>query len=89
MRAFVGTADRSGLFHIVPEDAFPPDVLSLYATERFPRPTSTVWALLHDQDAEMIRAEVGAGRYQDACALLLNRAVELVALASVIRERNR
>ena len=89
MRAFVGTADRSGLFHIVAEDVVPPDVLGLYAAERFPRPTSTVWALLHDQDAEMIRAEVGAGRYQDACALLLNRAVELVALASVIRERNR
>jgi hypothetical protein len=66
MRAYVGTADRSGLFHIVPEDTVPPDVLSLYATEPFPWPTSAVWALLHDQDAEMIRAEVGAGRYQDA-----------------------
>jgi hypothetical protein len=89
MRAFVGTADRSGLFHIIAEDAVHPDVLGFYATERFPRPTSTVWALLHDQDAEMIRAEVGAGRYQDACALLLNRAIELVTLASVIRERSR
>jgi hypothetical protein len=89
MQAFIGTADRSGLFHIIPEDTIRPDVLSLYVMERFPWPTSTVWALLHDQDAEMIRAEVGAGRYQDACALLLNRAVELVALASVIRGSSR
>src|SRR3954453_23572356 len=86
MRAFIGTVYRSGLLGILPEDAVPTDVLSLWAREPFPWSTSSVWALLHDQDAEVIRAEVGAGHYQDACALLLNRAVELLSLAAVNQE---
>src|SRR5262245_26380217 len=82
MRAFIGTVGRSGLLGLIAEDVAPPDAWRLCASEQFPRPTSTVWALLHDQDAELIRSEVGAGRHEEACGLLLNRAVELLTLAS-------
>jgi hypothetical protein len=41
---------------------------------------TAVWALLADEDAEAIRAALGAGRAGEACHLLLNRAVELLPL---------
>ena len=82
MKAFVGEVDHSGLHRFVPEDSVPGDVLGRYARARPPRPSTLVWALLEDQDANAIRAEVDAGRHADACGLLLNRAVELLALGS-------
>jgi hypothetical protein len=82
MRAFVAVADQSGLRHLVPEDAVPPDVLRGYARGRFPRPTTVAWALLEPGDAEAIQAEVGAGRHGDASGLLLNWALELLSLAA-------
>ena len=82
MKAFVGEVDHSGLHRLVPEDSVPGDVLGRYARTRPPRPTTLVWALLDDLDANAIRAEVAAGRHDDACGLLLNRAVELLALGS-------
>ena len=41
-----------------------------------------VWALLTDDDAEDLRADVDAGRHAEACGLLLNRAVELISLGA-------
>ena len=48
--------------------------------------TTAVWALLADEDAEAIRADLSAGRPGEACNLLLNRAVELLSLLSVLPE---
>ena len=44
--------------------------------------TTAVWALLADEDAEAIRADLSAGRPGEACTLMLNRAVELLPLSS-------
>jgi hypothetical protein len=43
-----------------------------------------VWALLDDEDAEAIRVDLIAGHHRDACNLLLNRAVELLSLLSIL-----
>jgi hypothetical protein len=43
-----------------------------------------VWTLHAEDDADDLRADLGAGRYPEACGLLLNRAMELVGLGSVI-----
>ena len=82
MRAFVAVADHAGLRCLVPEDAALLDLPSLDAKGGLTRPTTVVWALLDPGDAETIGAEVAAGRYEEACGLLLNRAVELLTLAS-------
>src|SRR4051794_12464110 len=82
MRAFVCELDHHGLRRLLPEDLLPAEELSRLA--RAPRPplTAVVWALLHEPDAEDLRAEVGSGRHHDACDLLLNRAVELIPLGA-------
>ena len=49
---------------------------------RASRPTTLVWALLHNRDADAIRSCVAAGRHADARGLLLNRAVELISLVT-------
>jgi hypothetical protein len=48
------------------------------------RSSTLVWALVADEDAEAIRADLSAGRHRDSCNLLLNRAVELLSLLSVL-----
>jgi hypothetical protein len=82
MRAFVCEVDRSGLRRLIPEDLLPGDAAAWYSRARFPRPTTVVWALLTDGDAEDLQAEVRAGRNHAACGLLLNRAVELIGLGA-------
>ena len=47
------------------------------------RSTTAVWVLVNDEDAEAIRANLSAGYPGHACDLLLNRAIELLPLASV------
>jgi hypothetical protein len=84
MKAFVGEVDEVGLRRFNSEAAFPDDVLARYSRLRFLRPTTVVWAVLDDQDAKVIRERVLGGRHGDACALLLNRAVELLALGSAL-----
>jgi hypothetical protein len=49
---------------------------------RLAPPTTLVWALLADADAEDLRTDVDAGRHAEACGLLLNRAVELISLGA-------
>jgi hypothetical protein len=49
-----------------------------------PRATTAVWALVADEDAEAIKVDLTAGHHRDACNLLLNRAVELRSLLSVL-----
>jgi hypothetical protein len=84
MKAFVCEVDHAGLRRFLPEDSVPADGLSYYARTRFARPTTVAWALLEDRDAEAIRAEVAAGRTDAARGLLLNRAIELISLASAM-----
>jgi hypothetical protein len=38
---------------------------------------STVWAVLDDDTAEVVREELAAGRSRDACGVLLDRAIEV------------
>jgi hypothetical protein len=81
MKAIVGEVDNTGLCRLFAPDLDPARVLGGNAR---PRPATLVWALLDEADAEEIRADVCAGRHGDACGVLLNRAVELLALGSVI-----
>ena len=59
------------------------DGLGRYARRWFAGPTTVVWALLEEDDAEAVRTEVSAGHHGDACGLLLNRAVELLSLGAI------
>ena len=38
---------------------------------------AALWAVLDDEGAEAVRAELAAGRRRDACGVLLDRAVEI------------
>jgi hypothetical protein len=82
MRAFVCEVDHTGLHRLVPEDLVPGDELRRLARPRASRPTTLVWALLHNCDAEAIRSRVATGGHADARGLLLNRAVELISLGT-------
>jgi hypothetical protein len=84
MRAFVCEVDHHGLRRLLPEDLLPAEELRRLARDSSRRPAAVVRALLDETDAEDLRAEVAAGRYGDACGTLLNRAVELLPLASVM-----
>ena len=82
MRAYAGTVDQVGLRWFLPEEVIPRDLLRHTVRADLTRSTTAVWALVADEDAEAIRAELSAGRPGEACHLLLNRAVELLPLTS-------
>jgi hypothetical protein len=82
----VGVVDQLGLRWFFPEDVIPRDVLSLLVRSWLTRSTTAIWILVKDEDAEAIRADLSAGDPGHACDLLLNRAIELLALASVTPE---
>jgi hypothetical protein len=84
MRAYAGTVDHRGLRWFVPEDVIPRDLLRHSLREGSTRSMTAVWALVADEDAEAIRADLSAGRHRAACNLLLNRAVELLSLLSAL-----
>ena len=67
---------------MLPEEFMPRDLLRHAVTTGRTHSTTAVWALLADEDAEAIRADLSAGRPGEACNLLLNRAVELLPLSS-------
>jgi hypothetical protein len=46
--------------------------------------TTAVWALLDDEAAEAIQEDLISSNHRDACKLLLNRAVKLLSLLSVV-----
>ena len=83
MKAYVGTVDQLGLRWFFPEDVIPRDLLPHFARGWLTRSTTAVWVLVNDEDAEAIRADLSAGDPGHARDLLLNRAIELLALASV------
>lgn len=84
MKAFVGEVDECGLRRFLPEAELPGEALVEYTRVRFPRPTTVVWAVLEEGDARIIRDRLRSQQHEDACALLLNRAVELLALRSAL-----
>ena len=84
MRAYAGTVDQRGLRWFLPEDVIPRELLRHSVVAGLSRSTTAVWALVADEDAEAIRADLSAGRHRDAYNLLLNRAVELLSLLSVL-----
>ena len=84
MRAYAGTVDHSGLRWFLPEEVIPRELLQHAVRAGWTHSATAVWALLADEDAEAIRADLCAGRHGDACNLLLNRAVELLSLLSVL-----
>jgi hypothetical protein len=84
MKAYVGSVDQAGLRWFLPEDVIPKDLLQHDARRWFTRSMTAVWALLADEDAEAIRTDLTAGHHRDACNVLLNRAVELLSLLSVL-----
>jgi hypothetical protein len=86
MKAYVGAVDQLGLRWFFPEDVIPRDLLLHLVRGWLTRSTSAVWVLVKDEDAEAIRADLGAGNSGHACGLLLNRAVELLPLVSVTPE---
>jgi hypothetical protein len=82
MKAIVGEVDSYGLRRLLPDDTDPGILLGSAAAARAGRPTTLVWALLDEDAAEDLRADVRAGRHREACGLLLNRAVELISLGA-------
>jgi hypothetical protein len=76
MRAFVGQIDERGHRRLTPEDHLPAEELARLARA----PVSLVWAVLDEEDAEALCAEVAAGCARDACDRLQDRAVELLPL---------
>jgi hypothetical protein len=81
MKAILGEVSQHGL-RLLPADVDPRSLLAAHAAGPHARPTTLLWALLADADAEDLRAEVHAGRHREACGLLLNRAVELLSLGA-------
>jgi hypothetical protein len=86
MRAFVAEIDPSGIRWLVPEDLIPQGELGRLARGRSSRPTTVVWVLLDDLDVGPVRTEVIAGRYRNACGLVLNYAVEIIPLTAALPE---
>ena len=82
MRAYAGTVDQRGLRWFLPEEVIPRELLQHAVRAGWTHSATAVWALLADEDAEAIRADLSAGRPGEACNLLLNRAVELLPLSS-------
>ncbi len=82
MRAYLGQIDPYGLRRFLPEEAIPSDLLRQLVREWSSGATTVVWAVIADDDAEALRRELRAGRSGDACILLLDRAVEVLPLAS-------
>jgi hypothetical protein len=70
--------DHRGLRWFLPEEVIPRDLLRHCVGAGWAPSMTAVWALVADEDAEAIRADVGSGRHRDACNLLLNSAVELL-----------
>ena len=82
MKAFICEVDHTGLRRLLPEDVLASDGLAGYARRQFERPTTVVWALLAEEDAEVLRTELTDGHHGAACGLLLSWAVELIPLGA-------
>ena len=66
------------------EDVMATGLLRHELRRRLSESTTAVWALLDDEAAAAIRADLISGHPRDACNLLLNRAVKLLSLLSAV-----
>jgi hypothetical protein len=87
MKAYVGSVDRAGSRWLLAEDVLPTGLLRHEVRRRWSESTTAVWALLDDEAAAAIRADLIGGHPRDACNLLLNRAVELLSPLRASRPR--
>ncbi len=77
MKAYVAQVSQSELRQFVSEDALPDDALAdLIRAWSLPA-MAAVWAVLGDEDAEVVREALAAGRRRDACGILLDRAIDV------------
>ena len=67
-----------GLRRLLPEDFIQGTCYVARPTTSYQCPTAPFWTMLADDDADDLRADIGAGRHAEACGLLLNRALELI-----------
>jgi hypothetical protein len=87
MKAYVGSVDQAGLRWFLAEDVMPRGLLRHEVRRRLSESTTAVWALLDDEAAAAIRADLISSHPRDACNLLLNRAVELLSPLRTSRPR--
>jgi hypothetical protein len=80
MRAYVTLVTESELRWFLPEDSLPGDLMHQLIRESSSLSTAALWAVLGDEDAEAVRAEVAASRRHAALGVLLDRAVEIHAV---------
>jgi hypothetical protein len=75
----VGQIDRHGLrqFHI--EDAVPDDLLGQLVREWSSSVMTVVRAVVADDDAEALRHELRVGDPVEACTMLMDRSIEVLA----------
>jgi hypothetical protein len=88
MKAYVGSVDQAGLRWFVPEDVMPTGLLRHEVRRWLTGSTTAVWALLDDEAVAAIQADLISGHPRAACNLLLNRAVELLSLRSVVPDHS-
>lgn len=82
MRAYVGQIDRHGLRRFLLEDAVPADLLGHLVREWSSSATTVVRAVVADDDAEALRRELCVGDHVEACTMLVDRAVEVLAIGT-------
>ena len=70
LRTYVGRVEHTRLRRFLPEDVLPSGLLQELVLGWFSRSTTTVWAVVAENNAEAIRREVRAGCHRDACGLL-------------------
>ena len=80
IRTFLCEIDHTGLRWFFPEDMIPVGELRRLDRGLARCPTTLFWSLLAEDDAKDLRADVEAGRYAEACGLLLNLAVKMISL---------
>jgi hypothetical protein len=86
MRAYLAQVTRSELRRFVPEDLIPEDLLHRLTREWSSPATIVLGAVLDEEDVEAVREELTAGRPSEACAVLLERAVEVHPTVSDVSE---
>jgi hypothetical protein len=76
-KAFIGIADSEGLASFIPEGEVPVEWLTRLAHGSRSRKAVCYYAVLSDEAAQSIRAELDASRRLDALRLLGGLALEL------------
>src|SRR5262249_13487536 len=86
MRAYLAQVTPSALRRFLPEDLIPEHLRRRLIREWSSAVTIVLGAVLDEEDAEAVREELIAGRPGEACAVLLERAVEVHPTVSEVVE---